>query len=128
MRPARARPFPSAALLLGATGALLGAAAGPRAAGAADEQLPCTGLEHLAGFLAQTYDERPVSAGLQANGQLLQIFASAGSGSWTAVTTSPGGTACVVATGRDWEQAAGAASAADGGGTGGAYRPAAARP
>ena len=87
-----------------------------------------TGLEHLAGFLAQTYDERPVSAGLQSNGQLLQIFASAGSGSWTAVTTSPGGTACVVATGRDWEQAAGAASAAEGGGTEGAYRPAAARP
>jgi hypothetical protein len=76
------------------------------ATAAADEQqqLPCTRLDHLAGFLEQTYGERPVSAGLQSNGQLLQIFVSGG-GSWTAVATSPAGTACVVATGRHWEQA-----------------------
>ena len=125
MRPARARPVVA---LLGAAAALLAGGTVAGNAAAADEQLPCTGFEHLARFLAQTYDERPVSVGLQSNGQLLQSFASAGNGSWTAVTTSPGGTACVVATGRDWEQAAGAASAADRGGTGEAYRPAAARP
>jgi hypothetical protein len=70
-------------------------------------QLPCTRLDHLSGFLAQTYGEKPVSAGLQANGQLLQIFASQDTGTWTAVTTSPAGLACVVATGRGWEQAPG---------------------
>jgi hypothetical protein len=70
-------------------------------------QLPCTRLDHLSGFLSQTYGEKPVSAGLQANGQLLQIFASRDTGTWTAVTTSPAGLACVVATGRGWEDAPG---------------------
>lgn len=68
------------------------------------EQLPCTRFEQLAGFLAETYGEKPVSAGLQADGQLLQIFSSPERGSWTAVTTNPAGTSCVVATGRHWEQ------------------------
>ena len=97
-------------------------AAVTQAAVAADgQQLPCTRLDDLAGFLERTYDERPVSAGLQSNGQLLQIFASDAGASWTAVATSPAGTACVVATGRHWEQA--------GGGTVAEVRtPAAARP
>ena len=71
---------------------------------AAADQLPCTQFDQLAGFLAETYGERPVSAGLQADGQILQIFSSEERGSWTAVTTSPAGTACVVATGHHWEQ------------------------
>lgn len=81
--------------------ALLIAAAAPAVA---NEQLPCTKFDHLAGFLADTYGERQVSAGLQSNGQLLQIFSSPETGSWTAVTTSPAGMACVVATGRHWAQ------------------------
>jgi hypothetical protein len=40
---------------------------------------------------------------LQANGQLLQIYSSPSTGSWTAVSTDPGGLACVVATGHSWE-------------------------
>jgi hypothetical protein len=84
---------------------LLGVTVTAAAPALADEQLPCTQFTHLAGFLAQTYGEKPVSAGLQANGQLLQIFASNDTGSWTAVTTSPAGLACVVAMGRYWEQA-----------------------
>ena len=87
------------------------APAGAAADGDQGQQLPCTRLDHLAGFLEQTYGERPVSAGLQANGQLLQIFASGAGGSWTAVATSPAGTACVVATGRRWEQDGGGAAA-----------------
>jgi hypothetical protein len=89
--------------------ALLAATAVPALADdqAGGGQLPCTRLDHLSGFLAQSYGERPVSAGLQANGQLLQIFASRDTGTWTAVTTSPAGLACVVATGRGWEQARG---------------------
>lgn len=82
------------ALLLAATPALADEAAG----------LPCTRQDNLTTFLARTYGETPVSAGLQGNGQLLQIFVSADSGSWTAVSTDPAGLACVVATGRDWEQ------------------------
>ena len=97
------------------------AAVTQQAAVAADgQQLPCARLDNLAGFLEQTYGERPVSVGLQSNGQLLQIFASDAGASWTAVATTPAGTACVVATGRHWEQADGTVAEA--------HTPAAARP
>jgi hypothetical protein len=41
--------------------------------------------------------------GLQADGRLVQVFASLQSGSWTIVTTAPSGLACIVAAGRSWE-------------------------
>lgn len=66
------------------------------------EQPPCGEVDHLARLLDENYGETPVSNGLQANGQLLQIFASPDTGTWTAVTTTPQGMACIVATGRYW--------------------------
>ena len=125
MQPGRAPAVAPLALLAAAAAVaatVVVAAAVPAAAARADEaeRLPCTGLDHLAGFLADAYGERPVSAGLQANGQFLQIFASGSGGTWTAVTTSPAGLACVVATGRDWEQAT-----TGGGGPDQVYNPAA---
>jgi hypothetical protein len=74
----------------------------PAAAG----EPPCTKHEQLAGFLGGTYGEQPISAGLQANGRLLEIYSSPSTGSWTAVSTSPSGLACVVATGQGWENRA----------------------
>ena len=47
--------------------------------------------------------EAPVSLGLQADGNLLQVFSSPATGSWTIVSTSPGGLACVLAAGQNWE-------------------------
>ena len=50
--------------------------------------------------------EHAVGAELaQANGQLLDIFASPDGSTWTALTTSPAGLACVVASGKGWQQA-----------------------
>jgi hypothetical protein len=63
---------------------------------------PCGATEEVARLLDQRYGELPVSNGLQGNGQLLQIFASPTTGSWTAVTTTPRGVSCVLATGRGW--------------------------
>lgn len=69
-------------------------------------QLPCGETDNLAKLLDQSYGEVPVSTGLQGNGQLLQIFASPDTGTWTAVTTTPEGVSCVVATGQRWADAA----------------------
>src|SRR5688500_15081428 len=63
---------------------------------------PCGSVNEVARLLDQSYGELPVSNGLQGNGQLLQIYASPTTGSWTAVTTTPPGVSCVVATGRSW--------------------------
>lgn len=70
----------------------------------AQQQMPCAKLAELTAGLAERYREKPVAAGLQANGQLLEIFASPDGSTWTALTTSPAGLACVVATGRGWQQ------------------------
>jgi hypothetical protein len=65
-------------------------------------QLPCGETTQLKRMLDQSYGEVPISNGLQGNGQLLQIFASPTTGTWTAVTTTPRGMSCVVATGKRW--------------------------
>lgn len=68
--------------------------------------LPCSRYDLIRRQLGQDYAEEPVSLGLQSNGNLLQIFASATSGTWTIVSMAPNGTACVVAAGASWENIA----------------------
>ena len=89
-----------------ATAAIL--AVGPGAAIAETDvaplRLPCFSHAEVARQLKGTYAEAPVSLGLQANGNLLQVFSSSEGGTWTIVSTSPDGMACVLAAGRDWER------------------------
>ena len=66
-------------------------------------RLPCTSYDELAHQLGDRYKEAPVSAGLQANGNVLQVFASAETGTWTILSTAPTGLSCVMAVGKSWE-------------------------
>jgi hypothetical protein len=66
-------------------------------------QAPCSAYTEIARQLGARYEETPVSLGLQANGNLLQVFASKASGTWTIVSTAPNGFACVVAVDEHWE-------------------------
>lgn len=74
---------------------------------AADEgrplAIPCFSYAEVVRQLKGTYAEAPVSLGLQSNGNLLQVFSSAESGTWTILSTSPDGNACVLAAGNNWE-------------------------
>lgn len=63
---------------------------------------PCATPAQLSRQLGALYDEAPVAFGMQSNGNLLQLYRSAKSGSWTIVSTTPGGRACVVAAGHAW--------------------------
>lgn len=67
------------------------------------QRLPCHAYAEIARQLGATYAEAPVSLGLQSNGNLLQVFSSAESGSWTIVSVAPDGSACVLAAGQHWE-------------------------
>ena len=67
------------------------------------QRLPCHAYAEIARQLGTTYAEAPVSLGLQSNGNLLQVFSSAESGSWTIVSVAPDGSACVLAAGQHWE-------------------------
>ena len=86
------------------------AVAGLSAGAAAGEPSACGDARAVERLLHGSYGEFKISAGLQQNGELLQIFASPDTGSWTAVTTSPQGVSCVLATGRRWVDAPGKAN------------------
>jgi len=81
-------------------------AAGPAAAQAAPGAAgfaPCKPWREVITELGSRYAERPVAFGLQANGSLLQVFASERTGTWTLVTMHPNGTACLIGAGSSWE-------------------------
>lgn len=70
---------------------------------AVDARGPCHRYDEVARQLGSRYKEAPVSLGVQTNGNLLQVFASQDSGTWTILSTSPTGMTCVIAAGRSWE-------------------------
>ena len=48
------------------------------------------------------YEEQQSSAGIAANGSLVEIFASK-KGNWTIIFTRPGGQTCLIAVGENWQ-------------------------
>lgn len=66
-------------------------------------RMPCHDAIEIKKQLSRKYDEAPVAFGLQTNGNLLQIYASKDSGTWTVVSTTPAGLSCIVAAGQRWE-------------------------
>ncbi|MEO1017295.1 MAG: hypothetical protein AAFY56_06335 [Pseudomonadota bacterium] len=66
--------------------------------------LPCHAYGELADQLDQKYRETPVSMGIQSNGNLLQVFSSADSDTWTILSIAPSGRTCVIAAGKTWER------------------------
>jgi hypothetical protein len=85
---------------------MLGAAAGAGAEVQAQQRPPCAPLAELAAKLDTIFGETPAGRGLGQDGRLLEIYASAKTGTWTAVVLAPGGLACVLAIGKDWQQIA----------------------
>ncbi len=53
--------------------------------------------------LSEKYGETRQSMGLAQNNGVLEVFASAESGTWTIVITLPSGMTCLVAAGDAWE-------------------------
>lgn len=53
--------------------------------------------------LAERYGETRQSIGLGSNNQLVEVFASRESGSWTITVTTPAGITCLVASGQAYE-------------------------
>ena len=51
--------------------------------------------------LSSGYEEQQSSAGIAANGNLVEVFASK-KGNWTIIFTKPGGNTCLMAVGENW--------------------------
>lgn len=70
------------------------------------QPLLCHDHVELREALLDRYHEVPVSIGLQTDGQLVQVFASAETGTWTILMTRPDGVACILSAGKHYEQRA----------------------
>lgn len=95
----------NALVALAATAALATSAPAEAREDAASGQIPCHDYQTIVETLDQRYGETPSSLGLQTNGNMLQIFASPESGSWTILSVAPSGIGCIIAAGRHWQSA-----------------------
>jgi hypothetical protein len=83
---------------------LTGTSTSALAGGLGDPQLMnCADHNSVKSYLEDKFAEVPVSHGLQADGKLLQVFASEQSGTWSMVATTPNGLSCIVAVGEAWQ-------------------------
>jgi hypothetical protein len=63
----------------------------------------CHSRADLTKMLDQKFAEQPSALGVQADGQLVEVFVSNQGTSWTIVVTRPDGWSCIVAVGEHWE-------------------------
>ena len=63
----------------------------------------CDNHAEIAGRLGEQYKEVPTGFGIQLNGNLLQLYVSQETGTWTLLSTSPSGVSCIVGAGENWE-------------------------
>ncbi|MEM7173459.1 MAG: hypothetical protein AAF530_25065 [Pseudomonadota bacterium] len=66
-------------------------------------QTRCAPHAEMASKLSDRYSESLVAIGFADSGRLIEVFSSPDGKTWTILTTAPGGTACIAATGQDWE-------------------------
>ena len=63
----------------------------------------CAPREMVVERLSERYGETRQSIGLGANNQVVEVFASIETGTWTITVTSPAGMTCLVASGQSYE-------------------------
>jgi hypothetical protein len=66
----------------------------------------CAMRHQVIARLASTYGETRQSIGLGANNQVVEVFASLETGTWTITVTNPSGLTCLVASGQAYEPVA----------------------
>ena len=69
--------------------------------------------QHVLDRLASAYGETRQSIGLGENNQIVEVFASAETGTWTITVTNPNGLTCLVASGQAFEDVAKEAAPGD---------------
>ncbi|MGX0875412.1 hypothetical protein ACSSV4_000084 [Roseovarius sp. MBR-154] len=70
------------------------------------QAISCLPRAELVERLEGRYREHPAGGGLQSPQQLLEVWASDESGSFTVFVTRPNGVSCILATGQNWTGAA----------------------
>ncbi|PHQ98458.1 MAG: hypothetical protein COB40_00065 [Marinosulfonomonas sp.] len=84
------------------TSALIFGAAALAPPANAQQHTKCLDRDTMVQILETRYNETLSSVGLQGSSQLLEIWRSEASGSFTVLITNPEGTSCIVASGQNW--------------------------
>jgi hypothetical protein len=66
----------------------------------------CAARDQMVTVLSDRYGETRRGLGVAANNSVMELFASAETGSWTITVTMPDGLMCLVATGQSFEAVA----------------------
>lgn len=69
-------------------------------------QPPCGSRDALQKHLERAFGEHLAYAALVGNGALMEVYMSARGETWTITMTADGRSACIVATGVDWQSTA----------------------
>jgi len=88
-------------LLLSVPVGIFAALATPQSVVAQGQQ--CGQRAEVVALLEQTYREARQGAGLARENMVVELYASAETGTWTILVTLPNGVSCLVASGTDWE-------------------------
>jgi hypothetical protein len=62
----------------------------------------CAERDQIVGALTGRFGETPRSWGMGPDNRIIEVFASAETGSWTITVTAPDGITCLVASGLYW--------------------------
>ncbi|MFN0113587.1 MAG: hypothetical protein ACKVPY_02805 [Paracoccaceae bacterium] len=76
------------------------------AVAAAGSGFPCFERAKLVEALSSKYKEGPSAGGLQSDTEMVEIWTSPETGTFTVIVTRANGTSCVVATGTGWQSLA----------------------
>jgi hypothetical protein len=71
--------------------------------GAAQTTRQCAPRAAVVERLAESYGETRQSVGIASNNAMIEVFASADTGSWTILVTVPTGISCLLASGMSFE-------------------------
>ena len=64
----------------------------------------CAKRDVIVDRLAEFYDESQASIGLSNSRKMIEIWTSAGAGTWTLLMTRPDGISCVIDSGTHWQE------------------------
>lgn len=81
--------------------AAVAVALSPTSGNAAGSEVPCGQHNDVVASFSKSYKEEPSALGITDKGGLIEVLVSP-SGTWTMLLTMPGGPACILGTGEDW--------------------------
>jgi hypothetical protein len=73
------------------------------AAAVAQNAPQCGARTGVVAGLESRYSEKPIAAGLDNNGALVEVLAAPEGDTWTILVSMPNGVSCVVAAGENWQ-------------------------